>query len=617
MKTYPVRILAVAVVCAVTLSFLPSAVNAQKKSKAKAAPASDQAMAEPVIPTTQKAEDPDLEVVYRLRDEEFHRGQVMDIMSDLVDNIGPRLTGSPNMKKANEWTRDQLAKWGLVNAHVEPWGTFGRGWQYQSVSVRMTSPDYMQFLAMPQAWTPGTNGPISGEPMYISVTTPEELNQYKGKVAGKILLLGDPRYPDPIDKPEFHRYSDAELQELSTYEIPNQPGQRPRNAQNPQANFANLRRLQQALQEFLRTEKPAAVLQPTRQPGQDGQIFVQSGGPYQKDQPESTVPMLTVALEHYNRVVRLLQKKVPVTLEVNVQAQFIDDGDDKGYNTVAEIPGSDPKLKAQLVMLGGHMDSWHSGEGATDNAAGVSVAMEAVRLFKVLGLKPRRTIRIALWSGEEEGLLGSRGYVKEHFGSRREMPPTAQTRDLPAFLRPQGPLDLKPEQKLVSGYFNLDNGTGRVRGVYLQENPLVAPIFEKWMAPFRDLGMTTLSMRNTGGTDHLSFDAVDIPGFQFIQDEMDYSTLTHHSNVDVYEHIRPDDMKQAAVIMASFVYNTAMRDDMLPRKPLRAEDLPQHESESGAEKKGEPAPPPANPVNPSRRVRGNQQQPQQTPPPQQ
>ena len=615
MKTNLVRILAVAVVCAVALSFLPSAVNAQKK-KSKAAAAAEQPAAEPMIPANQKAEDPDLEIIYRLRDEEFRHGQVMEIMSDLVDNIGPRLTGSPNMKRANEWTRDQLTKWGLVNAHVEPWGTFGRGWQYQSVSVRMTAPDYMQFLAMPQAWTPGTNGPITGQPVFISVQTPEDLAKYKGQVAGKIVLLGDPRYPDPLEKPEFHRYDDKELQDLSNYEIPTQPGQRPRNQQNPLANFQNLRRLQQALQQFLREEKPAAVLQPTRPPGQDGQIFVQSGGPYQKDQPQSTVPMLTVALEHYNRVVRLLQKKVPVTLEVNVQAQFVDDGDDKGYNTIAEIPGTDPKLKNQLVMLGGHMDSWHSGEGATDNAAGVSVAMEVVRLFQVLGLKPRRTIRIALWSGEEEGLLGSRGYVKEHFGGRPEAPTTPQNRDLPSFMRPPaGPLQLKPEQKLVSGYFNLDNGTGKIRGVYLQENALIAPIFQKWMAPFRDLGMDTMSMRNTGGTDHLSFDAVGIPGFQFIQDEMDYSTLTHHSNVDVYEHIRPDDMKQAAVIMASFVYNTAMRDDMLPLKPLRPEDLQKQESETGAEKKGEPAPPPSNPVNPSRRVPRGQQAPQQTPPP--
>ena len=567
MKTskFPLRILAAALVCAAVLSFLPSAVNAQKKSKAAATPAADTA---PVIPSAQKAEDPDLEFIYRLREEEFRHGQVMDIMSNLVDNIGPRLTGSPNMKKANEWTAKQLTEWGLVNAHVEPWGTFGRGWAYQMAEVRMTAPDTMQFLALPMAWTPGTNGPITGQPVLVTATTPEDLQKYKGQLAGKIVLVGDVRYPDPIEKPMFARYDEAGLAKLSDYSIPNAPGQLPGGIP---ANFRQQMRFGQQLQRFIQEEKPAAVLQPSRQPGQDGTIFVQSGGSYQKDQPQSQVPALTVALEHYNRVVRLLQKKVPVTLEVNVQAQFYDD-DDKAYNTVAEIPGTDPKLKPQLVMLGGHMDSWHAGEGATDNAAGVSVAMEAVRLLQKLGVKPRRTIRIALWSGEEEGLLGSRGYVAEHFGGRKQLPPDPQTRDLPAFLRPQGPLELKPDQKLVSGYFNYDNGTGKIRGIYLQENSLVAPIFRKWMEPLRDLGVTTIAPGNTGGTDHLAFDAVGIPGFQFIQDEMDYSTLTHHSNLDVYEHIRPNDLKQAAVVMATFVYQTAQRDEMLPRKPIRPDD---------------------------------------------
>jgi Zn-dependent M28 family amino/carboxypeptidase len=316
------------------------------------------------------------------------------------------------------------------------------------------------------------------------------------------------------------------------------------------------------------------------------------------------VPVLSVALEHFNRAARLVDKKQPVTLEVNVQAQFYDD-DDKAYNTIAEIPGTDPKLKEQLVMLGGHMDSWHGGEGATDNGAGVAVAMEAVRLLEKLGVKPRRTIRVALWSGEEQGLLGSRGYAKEHFGSRPENP---KEKDVPSFLRTSaGPLTLKPEQKLVSGYFNYDNGTGRIRGVYLQENAAVAPIFKQWIEPLRDLGVAALSMRTTGGTDHISFDAVGIPGFQFIQDPMDYSTLTHHSNLDVYEHIRPDDLRQAAVVMATFVYNTAMRDDMLPRKPIRPEEPKVMVPETPEEKKGEPAPPKANPLNPAKPVPEEQQ----------
>jgi Zn-dependent M28 family amino/carboxypeptidase len=283
-------------------------------------------------------------------------------------------------------------------------------------------------------------------------------------------------------------------------------------------------------------------------------------------------------------VARLLDKKVPVEVEMNVQTIFYDD-DDKAYNTLAEIPGVDPSLKDQVVMLGGHLDSWHAGEGATDNGAGSAVAMEAVRLLKKLGVQPRRTIRVALWSGEEEGLFGSRGYVKEHFGSRPE-PPRREDQETPEFMRPPtGPLQLKPEQKLISAYFNLDNGAGRIRGIYLQGNAQVRPIFEKWMEPFRDLGMTALTMRNTGSTDHVSFDAVGIPAFEFLQDPLDYGSLTHHSNLDVYEHIRPEDLQQAATIMAGFVYDAAMCNEMIPRKPIRPDDIPPRgEPAGGAEK---------------------------------
>ena len=612
------KILLATIIPCIVLSFVLS-LGAQKK---KGKDAADQ---QPTIPAVQKAENVDLEFISRLREEEFRHGKVMDIMSDLTDRIGPRLTGSPNMKKANEWSRDQLAQWGLVNAHVEPWGTFGRGWAYQRCEVRMTSPDTVQFLALPNAWTPGTSGAISGQPVHVVANTTEDLEKYRGKLAGKIVLLGEARVPDPEthtptpeefmappvvsnpapeDKPFFHRYSDEDLNRIASYSVPMDPRAR-------RAIFMKRYLFQKALEKFLDDEKPAAVLQPTRVPGQDGTIFVQSSGSYEKGKTIA-VPVITVALEHYNRVVRLIAKKVPVTLEVNVQTQFYDD-DDKAYDTIAEIPGTDPKLKEQLVMLGGHMDSWHAGEGATDNGAGVAVAMEAVRLLKQLGVKPRRTIRVALWSGEEQGLLGSRGYVKEHFGSRPE-PTDPKEKELPSFLRREapGPLTLKPEQKLVSGYFNYDNGTGKIRGIYAQGNAGVAPIFRAWMEPFRDLGMTTLSMRDTGGTDHLSFDAVGIPGFQFIQDPMDYSTLTHHSNLDVYEHIRPDDLKQAAIIMASFVYNTAMRDDMLPRKPIRPDEPRTPESESGAEKKGEPTPAPSNPLNPSTPMKNSRQP--QTPP---
>lgn len=547
--------------------------DAAKKPKEKP---KDVAASEPAA--VPKPDVPNLEFVSRLRDEGFNHSQVMDIMGHLTDDIGPRLTGSPNMKKANEWTRDQLSEWGLVNAHLEPWGTFGRGWAYQLCEVRMISPDTMQFLALPEAWTPGTNGPIRGEVVQVVANNSADLDKYRGKLAGKIVLFGEARIPEPIVKPMFERYDDADLAETANFEVPAQAGRAA--ARRPE--FAERYRFLQELPKFFSDEHVAAVLDITRQPGQDGTIFVQSGGSYEKGKT-ITVPRVTVSVEHFGRVARLLEKKVPVEVEVNVEARFYDD-DDKAYDTVAEIAGTDPALKDQLVMLGGHMDSWHAGEGATDNGAGVAVAMEAVRLLKKLGVEPRRTIRIALWSGEEEGLLGSRGYVKNHFGSRPEST-NPRDRDLPAFMRPPaGPLELKPEQKLVSVYFNLDNGTGKIRGVYLQGNAAVAPIFEKWMAPLHDLGMSTLTMRNTGGTDHLSFDAVGIPGFQFIQDPMDYGTLTHHSNLDVYEHVRPEDLKQAAVIMADFVYDAAMRDEMIPRKPVRPDEPPKAESASDAER---------------------------------
>jgi len=574
---------------AAAILLLAGNLNAVKKPKPAPAP-------EPAPPAVRTPEIPDLEFITRLREEEFGHGEVMNIMSYLTDEIGPRLTGSPNMKKANEWTRDQFTKWGLVDSHLEAWGTFGRGWAYQFCEVRMLSPDIMQFLALPKAWTPGTNGPIRAQVTQVIATTPADLDKYRGKLAGKIVLLGETRTPEPIDKPPFRREEDADLLRIATYEIS------PTFAFTPARRDEFLRRnqFQDQLTKFLADEHVAAVLEPTRQPGQDGTIFVEGGGSYEKGKT-TTVPRITVAIEHYGRMTRLLAKKIPVEVEVNVEAQFYDD-DDKGYDTIAEIPGVDPKLKEQVVMLGGHMDSWHSGEGATDNGAGVAVAMEAIRLLTHLKVEPRRTIRVALWSGEEEGLLGSRGYVMEHFGGRPENT-NPRYKDMPRFLRPPGgPLQLKPEQKLISVYFNLDNGTGKIRGVYMQGNELVAPIFQKWMEPFRDLGMTTLTMRTTGGTDHLSFDAVGIPGFQFIQDPMDYGSLTHHSNLDVYEHIREEDLKQASAIMAAFVYNAAMRDEMMPRKPIRPEEFqpPPQESESGAEKKGEEPATPANPVNPAR-----------------
>jgi len=505
------------------------------------------------------SEPVDWDMVTRIRNEGFNHSQVMQIMSDLADRIGPRVTGSPNMKKANEWTRDELTKFGLENAHLESWGPFGRGWHNEFTSVRMLTPDTAMLIAYPEAWTPGTNGVVKGEAVTATLEKKEDLDKYRGKLAGKVVLLGDWRDVKPGTEADFTRYSDKQLEEISQYAAGR--GYRP-----PFDREELMRRIafRKDLAKFWAEEKPLAVISESR--GDDGTVFVQGGGPYETDQPEATVPMLEMAAEHFGRLSRLVEHKVPVEVELNIQNEFME-GDNMAANTVAEIPGTDPALKDQVVMLGAHLDSWQGGTGATDNGAGSAVMMEAVRILKALNVKPRRTIRIALWSGEEEGLLGSRAYCKEHFGSRPE--PDASQRDVPSFLRREtGPLTLKPEQSKISGYFNVDNGTGRIRGVYLQQNAAVWPIFQAWLAPFSDLGASTISMRDTGGTDHLSFDAVGIPGFQFIQDPMDYGTRTHHSNMDVYERIQKDDMMNNAIIVATFVYETAMRDQMLPRKPL-------------------------------------------------
>src|SRR5208282_2222865 len=279
----------------------------------------------------------------------------------------------------------------------------------------------------------------------------------------------------------------------------------------------------------------------------------------------------------YGRVYRLLKANVPVSIEMNVDVKFLGDHE-HGFDTIAEIPGTDPKLKDEVVMVGGHLDSWAAGTGATDNGAGTVVAMEVMRILNTLQVKPRRTIRIGLWTGEEQGLFGSTGYVRDHFGY---VPLSTAPEELlkPEFIRKVvGPVVIKPEQAKISGYFNVDNGTGKIRGIYLQENAAVSPIFSQWMEPLKDLGVSTITMRNTGGTDHESFDAVGVPGFQFIQDPMDYETRTHHSNMDTYERLQAGDLAQAATVEAIFVYNPAMRDQMLPGKPLPHPELEEQRS---------------------------------------
>jgi hypothetical protein len=515
-----------------------------------------------------QVEKVDLEMMKKIRAEGMERSQVMETLSWMTDVIGPRLTGSPQMKQANEWTKNKMIEWGLENGKLEAWGPFGRGWTLEKFSANVIEPVPFPVIGYPKAWTPGTDGPIVGEVIHLDVKTEADFEKYRGKLKGAIVLTVPMREVAAWFRAPGVRLNDEQLLAManSNPAAPRQAGGPPSDDQMRQ--FRASAELNTKRAEFIRSEGAAVLVDIGR--GDGGTLFVSAGGPRFKDAPQA-LPSFTMTVEHYGRIVRTLQKGVKVRMEVDIRAKFHDD-DPMGYNTTAEIPGTD--LKDEVVMLGGHLDSWHSGTGATDNAAGCAVAMEAARILKALGVKPRRTIRVALWSGEEQGLIGSRQYVNQHFAERQAppaqpgQPPPPPTPGFQGRGGPQGPILLKPAHEKFSVYFNLDNGTGKIRGVYLQGNEAARPIFRAWLEPFRDLGAATLTISNTGGTDHLSFDAVGLPGFQFIQDPVEYDTRTHHSNMDVWDRIQADDMKQASVIMAAFVYNAAMRDEKFPRKPL-------------------------------------------------
>ena len=485
-------------------------------------------------PTTEKV---DLDAVYRIKDEGLapQRSKVMDIESYLTDVYGPRLTGSPNIKEAADWAMKSLTEWGLVNVHLEKW-PFGRGWQNQRFVAAAVAPRAYPIIGFPKAWTPGTNGPVTADAILAAIQTEKDFDTWRGKLRGKFVLTTPMREVGAQFTAPGRRYTDAELTDLARQ--PDPTLSRGRGGPN-----AAQQEFQRTRNQFFLDEGVVCTIDPGR--GDGGTFFVGSGG--SRDPKEPPVPpQVVIAVEHYGRIARMLEKNIRVTLQMDIDNTFYN-SDLDAFNVVGEIPGTD---KAdEIVMLGAHFDSWHSGTGATDNAAGSAVMLEAVRILKTTGLKMRRTVRIGLWGGEEQGLLGSKAYVKEHFAD----PATMQ---------------LKPAHAKLAGYFNVDNGTGAIRGVYLQGNEAVAPIFQSWLEPFRNLGMTTLTIRNTGGTDHLSFDAVGLPGFQFVQDPVEYDTRTHHSNMDVYERIQPADMMHNAVIVASFVYHTANRDEKLPRKPL-------------------------------------------------
>jgi hypothetical protein len=520
------------------------------------------------------ADGADLEVVHRIKDEAFKRSQVMDVLYEMTDVHGPRLTNSPGMDAAAAWAVEQAKEWGLDNATLEPWEPFGRGWSTSRFSAHLIEPQYSPLIGVPLAWTPGTTGVVRGTPLFAPLQPKDdfedreaELERYmdtwRGKLRGRIVLLSEPPHLEPETEVPSKRYDSAGLADESKALQPVEPIEvDPENVVYPDNDYERKRfgahapdwawrvirerqrELQYRLNSFLTEEGVALVIRPPWR-GSGGTVFPSDAGSHRMEAPLPP-PSIALTPEHYNRVVRLVQHGTPVTIEVQVEAQMHTD-DLKGANVVAEIRGK--SKPDEVVIIGAHYDDVVYATGATDNAAGCAVMMEAMRILKVLDLPLKRTVRMALWTGEEQGLLGSKAYVQEHYGDPRTM-------------------QLNAAHEKVSAYYNLDTGTGKIRGIYLEGNDMARPIFESWLGPFSDHGAGTVTIRNTGGTDHLSFDAVGIPGFTFLQDDVEYWSRTHHSNMDVYDRVVPGDLMQAAAIVAVFAYETANRKEPIPRKPL-------------------------------------------------
>ena len=516
----------------------------------------------------------DYSTIALIRDEGLNRSQVMDHIGWLSDVYGPRLTGGPGILQASDWAIRKFNEWGLVNAHRESW-PFGKGWVLVRFSAHMIEPQIQPLIGFPGSWTPGTKGTVTAEVVRVQIDSAADFEKYRGKLAGRVVLTQPDRPVSMLDGPIVHRMSAEDFAEAATTPIPSPrgggAGRRGRGAADPGDEESGRGRggrggpqtLAVKSAEFFKAEGVVAAfnrgsdsvmasigsnLTAEQQRTDGGTIFPTGNGSRGAD-AGTGVPTVTLAVEHYNRMVRVLARGIPVKVELNIETKFYDETSPNGFNTVAEIAGSDPKLKDEVVLLGAHFDSVAAATGATDNATGSAAMMEAMRILKAVGARPRRTIRVALWGGEEEGLLGSRAYVREHFGDPATMV-------------------LKPEHANVAAYFNSDNGTGRVRGIWLQGNLAVRPIFEQWMTPLADLGVVAAGPRSVTSTDHVSFDAVGLPGFQFMVDRLEYNARTHHSNMDVYDRVQREDMIQQATVIAVFAYNAAMRDEKLPRKAL-------------------------------------------------
>ena len=484
-------------------------------------------------------ENLDPAMMAKIRDEGMNHSQVMEIVFNLTDANGPRLMQSPGYFKAANWAKNELTSWGLVNANLEPWGKWGKGWELEKYYLAMTSPYYEPLIGFPKTFSTGTKGLAHADVVLIEAKDSSGLSVYQGKLKGKIILLKRTDSLPLALKPDVIRYADSDLFKMMIFDP-----KAPVAPNNAFLSFMSAARLLAATKKFAVQEGALGILT-TSPRNSDGTVFVQNGIPYNAEMLPD-LNDISIAYEHFMTMQRLLEHHVPVSVDLELHAKIFPD-DQQGYNVIAEIPGTDKDLKDQLVMIGGHLDSWQGSTGATDNAAGSAVMMEVVRILKAVGVNPRRTIRIALWGGEETGLHGSKNYVKNHFTDTTTKKFNAAGDKL-------------------SVYLNLDNGTGKIRGIYLQGNAIVKPIFEQWFQPFHDLGAATLTLQNTGGTDHLSFDAIGLPAFQFIQDPMDYGSRTHHSNMDSYDHLSGEDLKQAATIIAAFVYDAAQRDEKIPRK---------------------------------------------------
>lgn len=522
-------------------------------------------------PTQPAAETLDLDAIARIRDEGLNHSHIMEYASGLFDGIGPRLTGSPDFAKAAEWSQAQLRRMGAANVHLESWGDFGMGWQQIGTSVLMTAPGTATVLAQATPWSPATAGEVSGDVIAVpELKVEKDFEPWEGKLAGKIILYGDAPKIHADRGIAVEHYDQAKLDHFRSYPLDgdqNDSHVLPNDAHLWEKVFGEMAFLEK-VGHFFADEHAIAVLRPG---GSGGIIHDDTGSSLgwfvYRPEHKQAIPSAVIANEAFGRMHRLVSHDVQVSVRVNIATKFLGDHE-TGNDVIAEIPGTDPALKDQVVMLGGHLDSWIAGTGATDDGAGAIVALEAMRILRAANMQPRRTIRVGLWGGEEQGIFGSAGYVSNHFATRTYST-KAEEQVVPEFVRQQsGPVTIKPDHARLDAYFNTDNGGGKFLGIFAEGNSAVAEIFQQWVAPVSDLGFATVTLRNTGSTDHVTFDQVGLPGFQFIQDPLDYETRSAHTNMDTYERLSETDLKQAATVMAIFVYNTAEREAMLPRKPL-------------------------------------------------